>query len=165
MFLLSAPFVAAGIFLLLNADDRQEAIMGWINIAFFGLGVLVSFFNLFDRRPQLIINEIGIFDRNVHSDFINWEIIQRAYLVDIHRQKFICLKVMDEFKPSKKKGFFYKKMAAWNEAVGAQELNIQLGQIKIDEKKLTEFVNAMSQAAPTEKGDHIKRLSENLGES
>lgn len=53
---------------------------------FSSLGYPIGFDQLFDGRPQIIINEIGIFDRMTHNDFINWEIIMGAYAAGMHKQ-------------------------------------------------------------------------------
>jgi len=149
LMLLCSIFVAIGILGITIGD--MPAWAAWLNIGFFGLGYPVGLFSLFDRRPQIIINETGIFDRTTHKDFINWEIIKDAYLIDIYKQKFICLVVDDEFKPSKTKSKLYKQTAKFSEAIGAQELNIALGQIKINPEKLTEFILLMRTATKPDK--------------
>ena len=130
--------------------------VAWLNICFFGLGYPVGLFHFFDRRPQIIINETGIFDRTTNKDFINWEIIQDAYLIDIHKQKFICLVVDEKFKPSQNKSKLYQKTAKFNEAIGAQELSISLGQIKIDPEKLIEFILLMRTANKSKQNYLVK---------
>ena len=88
----SGAFVALFIFLMSIKGPKLMAILG---LVFFGFGVCVALFHLFDRRPQIIINEIGIFDRTIHDQFINWELIRNAYTFDVHGQKFISLKIDD----------------------------------------------------------------------
>jgi len=151
----SAAFVSLGILLIVKAG---HPVIGWISVLFFGLGIPISLFNLFDRRPQIIINEIGIFDRTIHKEIINWELIQTAYPISIHSNVFICLVVDENFRPSKKKGKFYNKVVDLNHAIGAQELNINLGQVKVDEIKLTEFILRMIVADRSTKSDLIKQL-------
>jgi len=152
LILLCLPFVLLGIFIV----SRGGGWIGWMSILFFGLGIPVSVINLLDRKPQIIINEIGIFDRTIHKEFINWEVIQDAYLISINGQKFISLVIDEDFKPSRKKGKLYQKTARLNEWIGAQELNINLAMIKVDEVKLTAFIQAMVYADTTERK---KRLS------
>ena len=139
----SGAFVALFIFLMSIKGPKLMAILG---LVFFGFGVCVALFHLFDRRPQIIINDIGIFDRTIHDQFINWELIRNAYTFDVHGQKFISLKIDDNFKPSKKKGKWYKRVAKLNEALGAQELNINLSQIHMNTKRLTAFILKMTEA-------------------
>ena len=158
MILLCTPFVLIGIWMI-----ADKPLLGWLCIGFFGLGYPLGNYNLIDRKPMIIINEIGIFDRSANSEFINWELIQDAYPINISGQKFICLIVDEKFKPSRKKGMIYKGTVKLNEAIGAQELNIHLGQIKkIDEIKLTEFILAMSKADKTTKAELIKTLPNNV---
>ena len=63
LFLLAAPLIAAGIWMILREDGTQtDRIMGWVGTIFFGLAIPVGLFHLFDIRPQVIINEIGIYE-------------------------------------------------------------------------------------------------------
>lgn len=148
------PFAVLGIFIL-----GKSPLVGWFSIAFFGLAYPIGIYNLLDKRPAIILNEVGIFDRSINKEFINWELIKEAYPISINRQKFICLVVDEKFKPSKKKGFSYKSVSKLNEAIGAQELNINLNQVqKIDEVKLTLFILKMSKATKTDKATLLKEL-------
>ncbi|WP_428742034.1 STM3941 family protein [Tenacibaculum sp.] len=156
MMLLCSIFVLGGIWLL-----QKNSILGWSGIGFFGLAYPLGIYNLLDTKPIIIINEIGIYDRSTSSDFINWELILDAYPINISGQKFICLIIDEKYKPSRKKGKLYKNVAKLNEAIGAQELNIHLGQIqKIDEIKLTQFILQMSKADKNTKTELIKMLPE-----
>ena len=139
--LLSSVFVIGGIYMLYQPSTSRT--MAWSTIIFFGLGFPLALYQLFDRRPQIIINEIGILDRTIHSDFINWEIIEDAYLVDVHGQKFICLVVDQLFEPSRSKGVLRKQVAGLSKVFGFQELNINLSNVNIDAQRLTEFILAM----------------------
>ena len=87
LILLCSIFVFGGIFLLTNTDSPKW--VAWLNIGFFGLGYPVGLFHLLDRRPQIIINEIGIFDRTTYKDFINWDVIKGAYPIDFGAE--ICM--------------------------------------------------------------------------
>ncbi|MVN78550.1 hypothetical protein GO988_19640 [Hymenobacter sp. HMF4947] len=137
MFLCSL-FVAAGILMLNQADSPK--LIAWLAILFFGLGYPAGLYQLFDRRPQIIINELGIFDRTTHHDFINWEIIQDAYISEVHKQTFICLVVNEEFEPSRKKGKFRQTVAELNKELGFQELNLSLSYVGIDATRLLHFI-------------------------
>jgi hypothetical protein len=154
LILLCSIFVFGGLFLLNNSDTPKW--VAWMSIGFFGLGYPVGLFHLFDRRPQIIINEVGIFDRTTYKDFINWDVIQGAYPIDISGQKFVCLVVDEKYEPSTKKGKISKSVSNFNKDIGAQELNISLGQITIDEVKLTEFILTMINARPENRKEKLK---------
>ncbi len=149
---LCTPFVVLGILII-----GKNPWLGWLSAGFFGLAYPVGIYNLLDKRPMLIFNEIGLFDRSTHNEFINWELIKDAYPINISGQKFICLLIDENFKPSKKKNRFYKSVSKLNEAIGAQELNINLGQVqKIDEVKLTLFILNMAKATKMDRTQLIK---------
>ena len=116
LILLSSIFVALGIW---GISNNMPTWISWASIGFFGLGLAIDIFHLFDRRPQIIVNELGIFDRTTSKDFINWEIIRDTCLVDINKQKFICLIVDEEFKPSRKKKQISSTGLRLNEVIGA----------------------------------------------
>lgn len=156
----SSLFVAVGLFIL-QAGKASPA-MAWVTIVFFGLGIAMGLFQLLDRRPQIIINETGIFDRTAHNDFINWEIIRDAYIVKVQQETFICLVVPDEFEPSTWQSGFKKKMASLSKAIGFQELNISLGNVNVDAERMAEFVLAMAAA---EKGTRPFLIEKRLEES
>ncbi len=138
--LLATPFMAAAIWSFSKGDN---SFINWLVIVFFGLGYVVGFFHLFDRRAQIVINENGIWDRTTNQDEIKWEQIMIAYPFSIHSQKFVSLKVGKEFR-FKKKIYWWARML--NRMVGAQDLNLYLGQIKIDEIKFAEFIQKMSKS-------------------
>jgi hypothetical protein len=139
---------------MLTQTDTPKWIW-YLNIGFFGLGYPVGLYHLLDKRPQIIIREIGIFDRMTYKDFINWDVIQYAYPIDIHGQKFICLIVDERYEPSTKKGQFVKTLSKFSKYIGAQELNISLGQIAVDEIRLTEFILTMINLRPENRKDNL----------
>ena len=136
------PFVVLGLFLLSDATyGTTNYVMSWLCICFFGLGIPLGLFQTFDRRPQIIITENGIWDRTTNQDEVNWGQIIEAYPLDIFEQKFISLVIDDTFLFKKKP---YKWAAKLNKTIGTQNFNLHLGQIDIDEIELTNFINRLS---------------------
>jgi hypothetical protein len=156
---LSIPFVAMGIYAIKTEKSGTfDNLMGWLCTCFFGLGIPIGLFQLFDRRPQIIINEIGVWDRTTNQDEIKWEQIKKAYPVNISGQKFISL-VTD-------KSFIFKtKQYKWatdlSKAIGAQKLNLHLGQISIDEQKLTKFINEICKTDRQDRANLIRKYFDN----
>lgn len=144
LILLTIPFVGLSLYDIIIHSDIMPIAFDWFCLCFFGLGIPLGIFNLFDRRPIITINEIGIYDRISYNDFVNWNLIKDAYLRDVHNQKFICLVLDDKAIPLLK---INKKLKGLSKALGFQEVNISLGQLrKIDEQKFVEFIKAMSDA-------------------
>ncbi len=160
MVLLCSVFVGLGYFMLGRPDAPQG--IAWLSIGFFGLGFLFGLYQLLDRRPQIIVNEFGVFDRTTHHEFINWEIIQDVYLIAVNRQKFICLVVDEAFEPSRKKNKFRQGVASLNKEFGFQELNISLGLVSIDTMRFAEFILAMRGAEQPEREGLVREAIANL---
>lgn len=136
---LTLPFVIFGIFMISDEPNGTfNFYMGWLAVAFFGLGIPLGIFTLLDKRAQIIINEVGIFDRTLKQDIIKWEQIIETYPFENNYQKYISIVVDKTYKFKKKQ---YKWATKLNYLVGAQRLNLNLGLIKIDETKLSELIN------------------------
>jgi hypothetical protein len=146
---LTIPFVVGGIWLI----TIDKGLVGWLGTLFFGLGIPIGIFHLFDKRPQIIINESGIWDRTTKQDIIKWEQIIEAYPIDIHGQKFISLVVNDSF-------VFKQKQYKWAEkisnVIGVQRLNLSLGQLNINAMKLSEFIKEMINSDKSERPNIIR---------
>ena len=156
---LTLPFFIIGIWMISKEQNGTfDYYMGWFITSFFGLGIPLGIFTLFDKRAQIIINEIGIFDRTLKQGIIKWEQIIEAYPIDIHDQKFISIVVDETFEFKKRQ---YKWAEKLNELVGAQKLNLNLSQIEIDENKLSELINKISNSEKNERLNFIKAFSSN----
>ncbi|MBF9238143.1 hypothetical protein I2I05_12120 [Hymenobacter sp. BT683] len=153
-------FVALGYFMLGRPDVPQA--VAWLGIGFFGLGYPVGIYQLLDRRPQIIVSEVGIFDRMAHHEFINWEIIQDVYLAEIHKQHIICLVVDEAFEPSRRKGKFQQTVASLNKELGFQELNISLAYVDVDADRLAAFIYAMRGAQAPERAALLEKAAASL---
>ena len=160
MMLGSAAFVGLGIYLLTKPTTKPW--QAWVCIGFFSLGILIGLYQLLDRRPRIIINEVGLFDRTTHHEFINWEIIQDVYLAEMQHQQFICLVVDAAFEPSRKQGRIKRELAGLNKGLGFQELNIWLGSVNTDAVRFAEFIRAMRGAAPLEREALVRKAIANL---
>ena len=155
---ISTVFVVLGIWgIMRDGNSAFEIFMAYLAIFFFGLGIAVGFFHLFDKRPQIIINENGIWDRTTNLDLIKWELIQDAYPINIYGQIFISLK-LDKSQEIKVKQ--YKWTTYLSSKMNAQKINMSLGQIKVDYKRLNEFILKMSRLEETERAVEIKNVAQ-----
>lgn len=156
--LLCSVFVVPSVLFLIYGDGTETWI-SWMCIGFFGLGYPAGAYVLFDRRPQIIVNEVGIYDRTVLKDFINWELIHDAYIGKINNACFIALVMKDNVDLT---GIVNATAAGLNKALGFQELNINLSNVKVDEARLAQFIVAMSRADKQERRNHLKQLGSTL---
>ncbi|MEO1437517.1 MAG: STM3941 family protein [Bacteroidota bacterium] len=161
--LLAFPFVAIGVFMLVDESSPHNQFMAWLCILFFGIGPVISIYNIIDRKPYIILNELGIHIKTLHKKVINWNIIQDAYLNSVNRQPFICLVLKDSFDAQ---NIFEKpisrKMSQINKAMGFQELNLYLGPVKVDEEKLLNFIVEMAHLHPQERKEKLLDSTEVL---
>lgn len=159
IFALTLPFVAIGIWMIFEKPvGSSDYIMAWLCTCFFGLGIPIGLFQTFDRRPQITINENGIWDRTTKQDEIKWEQIKDAYPLNIYKQKFVCLVLDDTFEIKKK---LYKWAAKINEDIGAQKVNLLVSQLRIDERTMTKFIKRMSKTEKQNRASVIKEYFDN----
>ncbi len=156
---MAIPFIVIGIWMITQEPYGAKGhIMGWLCTGFFGLGIPIGLFQTFDRRPQIIINENGVWDRTTNQDEIKWEQIIEAYPLDFFDQKFISIVTDDTFIFKKKQ---YKWAAKINEFFGAQELNLHLEQINIDVNQLTDLINELSKTKKEDRKNLIQSFKVN----
>ena len=132
LILLSLPFVILSLADILHYSNIGPVALNWFCLCFFGLGIPLGLFNLFDRRPEIIINKTGIFDRRTSTNFINWGEIKDAYLKDLRvsalsKQKFLCL-VMEPNATILLKA--NKTLVKISESLGFQGISIALDPLK-----------------------------------
>jgi hypothetical protein len=138
LFILSSIFVIPSIWFI--TTERQTEKTFWFGLCFFGIGFLLSLFNILDRRVQIIITKIGIWDRTSRQGIIKWEYIENANDVQIFKQIFIALKTNEKFVIKKK---LYRWAKNLNNAVGGKEANLNVSYIKVDIEKFITFINVM----------------------
>ena len=136
---LTSSFVACGVFILLKTNNSK--VMSILLILFFGAGLLIGLFNMLDIRPQIIIDKIGIWDRTMNQDRINWEFISEIISpIDISRQIFIPLVVDEKFVRRKK---MFKWALDLSKAFGGRDINLNISYIKIDKEKFITLLDIL----------------------
>ncbi|MBS1524617.1 MAG: hypothetical protein JST19_03145 [Bacteroidetes bacterium] len=147
LILLSLPFVIVCLYFLLNNDADRT--MDWFCLCFFGLGIPLGIYNLLDNRPQIIIDQKGIFDRMVYRDVVDWNLINDAYYKELNTsrfnsQKFICLSV-DKNAPILLKA--NKRIMQFSESLGFEGLNLPISELKdVNGEKLALLIKTMAHA-------------------
>lgn len=153
LILVSSVLVVFALVLLVALNVPTRAWYPIIGVC--ALGYPVALFHLFDRRPQIVINEIGIFDRRTCKDFINWDVIQRAYAMDVLIGGYVCLIVDNKYLSSIKKTQVDRPFMIFPE-IGAHQIDISVGQLAVDEFKLAEFIVEMIRLRPEKRKEKLK---------
>jgi len=100
----SIAFVLLGLWLFIEADNLSgwraknptyTRIIAIAAVLFFGACTVFIFRKLFDNKPGLIIDNVGLTDNSsgVSAGQILWSDIKSIKVIEIHRQKIIMLKV------------------------------------------------------------------------
>ncbi|HMG92746.1 MAG TPA: hypothetical protein VK589_21965 [Chryseolinea sp.] len=156
LILISSIVAVCAMFVLVTIDAPTTA--WYVIIGVYGLVYPVALFHLFDRRPQIVINEIGIFDRRTCKDFINWKVIKRAWAQDAMVVSDVFLLVDDKYLSSLKKAAVNRPRMIYPE-IRAHLVVISVGQLAVDPFKLTEFILKMIKASQEGRKDEFKGQS------
>jgi len=154
---LSSLFVIPSLWLLLKNEKAETSLL--FCLCFFGIGFLLSLFNIVDRRPQIILNKNGVWDRSTNEEVIKWEIIKSANEINIYKQIFVCLKLDKSFVPKKKQYSWAKKL---NNSIGAKDVNLNVSYIKVNIEKLMTLITLLSQEKIENREELLKLYSSKL---
>lgn len=95
-------FVFIGLWFLINPPISSNqifglssiySIVGLISVLFFGLGAVVVFSKISDKKAGIIINSQGIIDNSsgVSAGLVSWKDIQEIKVAQVMNQKFLML--------------------------------------------------------------------------
>ncbi|WP_291722689.1 STM3941 family protein [Bernardetia sp.] len=147
LFLVGFIFFVIGVVMISDNNSFE----GWMCTIFFGLCALFGLYVILDKKPQVIINETGIWQRTAFwkkhnlDNIIEWSSIKEVYTRSVNSNEFLCLVLTEKIE--KKPSLLQK----FNKNMGFQDININLGLIRVDEHKLAEFVNQMLYANEEQK--------------
>jgi hypothetical protein len=125
----SLAFVGVGTVLVTRTS---HAVVGWLNLAFFGLCAVTFLWQVVDVRPRLVIDERGVFDRTLGVGVIPWSEIVAADAQSILGQPFVRLGLRDPSLFTRRLGRVQQAMTRGNRALGFEALNLNLGGLAVD---------------------------------
>jgi len=87
--LAALAFVTVGFVLILDSNANvADIIAGGLSISFFGLGTFILGRLMLDRRPVLLVNQDGFWDRRVSKYPLPWHMI--AHVTPSHMLGLTC---------------------------------------------------------------------------
>ena len=149
LFFLATAFVAGGVFFIISPSSFTDngvlhtpkngiLIIGYACVAFFSVGVVISIVKFFDKKPGLLIDNLGITINpgSWSNTFIEWNKIEKFGVTSISRTKLILVHLndpegfIDTFSSS-----FKRKIALFSLKSYGTPISISAGtlQIKTDE--------------------------------
>jgi hypothetical protein len=96
LLLATLALVIAASFLTRENQLATVVIIGYIGAIFFISASIVLLRMFLDRRPRLILDSNGLFDRTMKTPRIPWNTILSMELRTIRGSSFICLELTDE---------------------------------------------------------------------
>ncbi|RZJ64800.1 MAG: hypothetical protein EOO45_17935 [Flavobacterium sp.] len=142
-------FVFPSIYILVYQTNPK--MVYWFSAVFFSFGYVVGLINLFDKKPQIILNSNGIWDRSLDFKTISWEDIIDCYELRIHRVKFICLVTTPELSQMKK---FPEWVDLLHDDIEAQKFNLSTAHVKVKPDSLIKAIKQLS----ADSGENRNRL-------
>lgn len=135
-------FVAIGWMMIHDASSAVR-IKGWFVLAVFGPCVPLFAFAFFDRRPRLVFDAHGVFDRTLWVGTIAWSDIVDADLARLGGGHFIRLMLKDESVYLDRLSPFMRKVVRANRLVGGNAFNLNLSGIAASPKEVLAALQIM----------------------
>ena len=129
----AAGFTEAG---FLMVESGQHVVIGWLTVAFFGLGCLVFLWQVVDPRPRLVLDEEGVFDRTLGVGPIAWSDIKGWYVRSIQGNDFVCLLVRNPAVYLGKLSRVRRALRRANRALGFTDLYLNLGGLALTTEEI-----------------------------
>jgi hypothetical protein len=141
LLLVACGFVALGVFLL-AVGDRDARWVAILCILFFGACAPTFLWQIVDRRPRLVVDDIGVFDRTLGVGRILWGDIEDGHLASINRQDFVCLILRDEARWVAELPPLQRRLVAANRALGFSGLNLNLSGLDVEASSVLALIPA-----------------------
>ncbi len=78
-----------------RADTGRSDVVPWLAVAVFGVGAALAAWQLLDRRPRIVADDEGLFDRTLGIGRIPWNAITDAHLGVVLGRPFLWLSLAD----------------------------------------------------------------------
>lgn len=140
LFLFAVVFVFFGVFLL---EDNQRVVIGWSCIILGGFGMLYTLYAWFNRKPQIILSDIGISARTFRNEVIEWDAITASDEFFFRGQYYIRILVDKDYKPQiPRSGWFYRidRIYAKN---GVKAVYLNTNMLDVSSAQLNRFIHKM----------------------
>lgn len=129
--------------------------LAWAATCFIALLVPWTIFRLFDRRPQIRINESGFVGLRTKFKEVKWELVADVYIHGIYGNKYVGFVTNEEFvfkeKPSKLSSFI-------TNFIGIKNLSFELSHLNVDEEKLIALLGRIIKAEKVKRGEIIQEF-------
>lgn len=154
LFLLgSILFIVLGVFLFLNANEISNGRLfrtsfsikfwGILSVIFFGICAVYLFFKIFDKKPGLILDNLGITDNSSAASlgFVNWKDVYDIRIINVSGQDMIAVHLLNENEYLQKvKNPIKKTLLKTNSKYFGSSMNISAQSLKVDKSTLFKYM-------------------------
>ena len=112
--LLGAMFVGIGWYMIASGENVLIRAVGWVTVAFFGLGVVAFVNQLVKGGVAFTFDRSGITADNPQIGFIPWEEVESCGIVTVRRQRFFSITFRDPERFLARTSAANRKLAAYN---------------------------------------------------
>jgi hypothetical protein len=104
--------------------------VGCISVVLFGGCEAILLWQYLDRRPRLVIDSEGVFDRVLGIGRIPWSQIASSRLETVQGGVFVCLELVDHDSWVAKLPRRLRVFSAANRALGFSEINLSISNLE-----------------------------------
>ncbi len=117
-----------------------ERVASWGGIALFGPCEIILLWMYFDRRPRIIIDSQGIFDRLLGLGRIPWSAIVGARLAFVQDDTVVCLDLQDKQEWISRLPRWHRFLASANRRMGFSEFNLTISNLDATPETIFELI-------------------------
>jgi hypothetical protein len=123
-YLVLTCIMVGGAYFCTTLPDSVANIFGWIGIAFFGLGFIISPIRFLRWGAVIVINEFGIEDRRWGTGVIPWEDIESMSIYSVENCACLQLWVKDPAKYVTRMSWWNRKISDFNKSSGFSPIQL-----------------------------------------
>jgi|GEM_PF-4191706 len=141
LLLLCVPFVLCGGALLFVLDDSAEVgVVAFFCLAFFGGLAGFCLWQMFRRKPRMVLNDEGLNDYNLRMGVIPWSEILQAYEAPILWYKNVELKLRNPEQYRQRQPGLLRALGSYNAALGVSPFTLYMSNTDTKAKVVVEYI-------------------------
>ena len=105
---------------------NHRSVLGWAVVVIAGSCALFGWWQFYDARPRVVIDDRGILDRTLAIGTIPWDDIQGVRLKWVHGHPHLCLDLRNSARYTERLPTPLRPVVALNRQLGLTDLTVNL---------------------------------------
>ncbi|HEX6534835.1 MAG TPA: STM3941 family protein [Gemmatimonadaceae bacterium] len=139
LLLLAGGIALAAVGVLLAAT-RVSVVLGTLTLVVGGAVAALFAAQALDRRPRVIINDSGIYDRTMKVGRIDWNDVAGAYVRRMRGGVFVCVELREPERYTNRLSAALRQRAEAHRKLGLTELSVNLSGTDADAEALCDLI-------------------------